>query len=161
MQTAKQIEEQPSHLFQRGRSGNPLGRRLQKNRVAEDEAERAAEVQAILADFGSVPSHLEKRLIGELASELIRARRLRAAGKDAQAAECVRLVSRLASQLGLRRDKRPGKPQVPTIHEYIASLAPQPAVAPTVAAATEEPAAKETHGRPAIDDGEGSGELPA
>jgi hypothetical protein len=162
MQTAEQTEEQPPHLFQRGRSGNPLGRRLQKNRVAEDEAARAAEVEAILGDFGHQPSHLERCLIDELAAGLVQARRFRVAGKPALATECTRLVSRLAAQLGVRRDVRPGKgrPTGPTLQEYLAQRSASAPVAQPAQEAVAAPPAEKTHHEPPDDDGEASDDAP-
>jgi hypothetical protein len=95
------------------------GKALMQARAREDEAARLLEVEAILADFGRQPSHLEKRLIGELASELVRARRLRSNGKAAEAAECTRLISRLAGQLGINRAAPRARPQSPSFRERL------------------------------------------
>jgi hypothetical protein len=122
---------------------------------------REAEVAAVLAELRgdfSAPSVTERMLLEQMAAEIVRGRRARAIGRAREAADAARLVSRIAGQLGLRRDRRPGKPQVPSIHEYIASLAPQPAVAPSAPTATEQPAVDDTHGRPALAEDEACGE---
>jgi hypothetical protein len=95
-------------LYRPGQSGNPLGKGLTLHRAREDEAARQAEVAAILADFGTT-THAQRLLIDELAAQVIRARRLRSFGKAAEAADATRLVSRLATQLGLRRDAGRGR----------------------------------------------------
>jgi hypothetical protein len=60
-----------------------------------------------------------------------------------------------AADRALRRlGIKPGAPaRVQTLQEYLKSLAPAPAVAPSASGAGDEPAADEAHQRPSSDDG--------
>jgi hypothetical protein len=53
-----------------------------------------------------------------------------------------------------------GPAKAPSIHEYIASLAPAPVATPSAAMPSTPPVATETHYAPPHDDGEPSGEPP-
>jgi hypothetical protein len=111
-QAAKQGGEQggaQGTRFQPGRSGNPAGRRLAKDRAAEDESAAATEAENIACDLGRVPTALEKVLIAEIAALSVKAKRLRSEGRPSD--DVVRLLSRMCGQLGLNRAAPRTKPQ--------------------------------------------------
>jgi hypothetical protein len=115
----------------RFRPGNPGGRgkAAMQARAREDEAAIAVEIGNIASDFGRQPSYSERVLVEQMAAEIVRSRRLRSFGRSAEASECTRLISRIAAQLGLRRDQRPGSAPKATpgqaLREYLASRGAQ------------------------------------
>jgi hypothetical protein len=120
----------------RFRPGNPGGRgkAAMQARAREDEAAIAVEIGNIASDFGRQPSYSERVLVEQMAAEIVRSRRLRSFGRSAEASECTRLISRIAAQLGLRRDQRPGSaPKAApgqALREYLASREARAAEAP-------------------------------
>jgi hypothetical protein len=103
--TAEQRTEQRKILgrpFPPGTSGNLSGRRAQQERAAREELERRAEVAALVAGFGRELNAFERDLLDEYAALTIEARRLRRLGKSTL--DVARVKSRIAAQLGLRRD---------------------------------------------------------
>jgi hypothetical protein len=116
MQPFEQVAEQDGEQagqhdgrFRAGRSGNPAGRRLAKDRAREDEAAAASEAESIARDLGRVPTALEKVLIAEIAASSVKAKRLRSEGRPSD--DVVRLLSRMCGQLGLNRASPRAKPQ--------------------------------------------------
>jgi hypothetical protein len=83
--------------FQPGVSGNPHGRASVRIRAQAEEAERQVEVVELTAGLGHTPSKLEAVLIDELADLIVRARRLRHAGKPT--VEISALIMRYADRL--------------------------------------------------------------
>jgi hypothetical protein len=64
---------------------------------------------ALVADFGRVPTHAEMLLIESATALAVRARRLRRLGRDKEAADASRLFVRTIGKLGIK----PGKKQSP------------------------------------------------
>jgi hypothetical protein len=96
------------------------------------EAEVAAVLAELLQDFRS-PSVTERMLLEQMASEVVRSRRARAIGRAKEASDAARLVSRIASQLGARRDRRPGADTSARdeLGAYLAEAHAEPAEAPS------------------------------
>jgi hypothetical protein len=120
-------------------------------RARAREAEVAAVLAELLHDYAS-PGATERALLEAMAAEIVRARRARTLGRAREASDANRLISRLGGQLGLRRDKRPGKPSGPSLQEYLAQRAAAAPVAQPPRDAVEVPSADEArHG--ALHDG--------
>jgi hypothetical protein len=69
----------------------------------EAEAERQLEEAALLSDFGREPSHAERVIVEQLSMLIVRGRRLRQAGRGADAEMVARLVLRGLTRLGIRQ----------------------------------------------------------
>jgi hypothetical protein len=96
-------------------------------RAREDAAEAEREAAAIIADLGRAPTALERVLVTEIAALSVKARRLRSQGRPGD--DVARLISRLASQLGLSRSAPRAKPQPSgqAFRDYLAAKAGSPA----------------------------------
>jgi hypothetical protein len=100
------------------------GRRRQLELAREAEVERQGEAAKLIAGIGRELDALERDLLDEYVALTIEGRRLRRAGKSTL--DIGRIKSRIAAQLGLRRDaagKRPALESTPTaLERYRAEL---------------------------------------
>jgi hypothetical protein len=100
------------------------GRRRQLELAREAEVERQGEAAKLIAGIGRELDALERDLLDEYVALTIEGRRLRRAGKSTL--DIGRVKSRIAAQLGLRRDaagKRPALEPTPTaLERYRAEL---------------------------------------
>src|SRR5258708_4273954 len=100
METTVVSPKVAAHLFKPGICPNPAGRGAPAARAKLDEVERQAEQAALLADLGREASHGELTIIEQLSALIIRGRRLRQAGRGADAEMVARLVIRGMTRLG-------------------------------------------------------------
>ena len=109
------------------------GRARIRELAVENEAERKAEQAALLADVGREPSHAERVIVEQLSTLIVRGRRLRQAGRGADAEMVARLVMRGMTKFGIRQGAaKPAASPTDVVREYFASFA-QPATAATTA----------------------------
>jgi hypothetical protein len=87
----------------RGGTVGAQGRRRALQLAAEAEQEREAEAAKLLADLGRPASHSEHVIIEQLTTLIVRGRRLRQAGRGADAEMVARLVIRGMTRLGIRQ----------------------------------------------------------
>jgi hypothetical protein len=131
-ETVSAAEIKPDGKFRPGNRGGG-GKAAMQARAREDETATAAEIAKITSGFAHQPSYPERVLVEQMAAEIVRSRRLRSFGRSAEAAECARLISRIAAQLGLRRDQRPAAPKAPpgqALRDYLAAREARAAEAP-------------------------------
>lgn len=102
----------------RGGMVGARGRRRALQLAVEAEAERQREAAALLRDLGHQPSHAERVIVEQLSTLIVRGRRLRQAGRGADAEMVARLILRGVTKLGVRQ----GPAQAPgTTSERIAA----------------------------------------
>jgi hypothetical protein len=104
--------------------------------AAEAEAERQREAAALLRDLGRAPSYSECVLVEQVTALIVRGRRLRQAGRGAEAEMVSRLILRGLTKLGAPQG--PAKPAPHQIHEYLSSKYGHRGTALSGARATEK-----------------------
>ncbi len=102
------------------------GRQRMAELAQQAEAERQVEQCKLLADLGREPSAAETVLVEQIAALTVRARRLRAQGRDREAADTARLLVRAIARLGVKPGQ--GKP-AETLQDYLARKAAEAAAA--------------------------------
>lgn len=82
----------------------PIGtrRRIAKQRAERGEAERQ---QKLIQDIGGASSAIQRTAIEVISAQVVRARRMRAAGRHSEAEMAERLAMRGLGQLGIRSAK--------------------------------------------------------
>ncbi len=107
-----QLQRSANGTFATGTVPNPLGRGAPARRAAmqaeAEEAERKMVEADLLADLGRAPSSTERVTVEVLSAQVVRARRMRAAGRHDAAEMAERLVLRGLGKLGVRQG--PAKP---------------------------------------------------
>jgi hypothetical protein len=113
------------------------GKARQLQIAAESEQERQAEAAKLLADLAREASHAERVIVEQLSMLIVRGRRLRQAGRGADAEMVARLVLRGLTRLGIK----PGQAKpAETPLEYAQRKYGRQAVAQNDAPAPETPA---------------------
>ncbi|AHY52470.1 hypothetical protein [Bradyrhizobium japonicum] len=93
----------PAGHFAPGSSGCLIGRRSVREKAARDEAERRQVEANLLRDLGREASVTEALAIEAVSAQVVRARRMRAAGRHDAAEMAERLVLRGLGRLGVRQ----------------------------------------------------------
>jgi hypothetical protein len=116
------------------------GRRRQLAIAEEAETERQNEAAKLLADLGRPASHSELVIIEQLTTLIVRGRRLRQAGRGADAEMIARLIMRGMGKLGIRPGTAKPDP-LKAIDQHVARQRAAAQAAQSAPAVPEQPAA--------------------
>jgi hypothetical protein len=111
----------PAGHFAPGSSGCLIGRRSVREKAERDEVERRQVEADLLRDLGREASVTEALAIEAVSAQVVRARRMRAAGRYDAAEMAERLVLRGLGRLGVRQGGAKPSSGLSTVAERIAA----------------------------------------